>query len=99
MGKVDAAKWEALKLPGKLPKALTERVIEAVRTHPLGERYALSDGKVPGLSLEVATNGSASFVLRYRTRDGAQRTAGLGSAREVPLVEARAAAEKSRAHL
>src|SRR2546428_174715 len=83
MGKIDVAKREArlraLGLSGKLPEALTERVLEAVRTHPLGERYTLSDGEVRGLVLQVAANGAASFVLHYRTRDGIQHTTGIPS--------------------
>jgi len=83
MGKIDVAKREArlrtLGLSGKLPEALTERVLEAVRTHPLDERYTLSDGEVRGLVLQVAANGTASFVLHYRTRDGIQHTTGIPS--------------------
>ncbi|MCA1825499.1 MAG: tyrosine-type recombinase/integrase [Myxococcales bacterium] len=87
------ARLQQLGLRGKLPDALTERVLEAVRTHPLGERYSLSDGAVPGLELQVAADGAASFLLHYRTKDGRQRHIRIAGAGAMPLVDVRAAAQ------
>src|SRR5438132_258418 len=86
-----------LGLNGRLPSALTERVIEAVRTHPTGERFMLADGKVPGLALAVYPDGAASYVLQVRTRAGVARRCGLGSASRVTLQAARDEAERLRA--
>jgi integrase len=70
MGKADEERWQqrlrSLGLNGKVPEALTERVLEAVRTHPTGERYKLRDGEVPNLVLQVSPDGGASFLLYYR---------------------------------
>jgi len=72
MSKANEANWterlRALGFNGKLPAALTDAVIEAVRRRPLGARYVLPDGKVPGLSLRVGAGGAATFSLVYRTR-------------------------------
>jgi integrase len=44
--------------------ALTKRDIDALKPGP--RRTPYPDGKVPGLSLVVAPNGTKSFVLQYR---------------------------------
>ena len=96
MGKLDEAKREArlkaLGLRGKLPEAITERVLEAVRTHPQGERYALADGEVPGLALTVRPDGGAAWQLAYRTQDGTRRLLGLGAAGKAAVDQVRALA-------
>src|SRR5437667_2108 len=78
-----------LGLNGRLPEALTERVVEAVRTHPTGERYMLADGRVAGLALAVYPDGAANYVLQIRTQAGVARRCGLGSATSVTLEAAR----------
>lgn len=93
------ARLRSLGLNGKLPEALTERVVEAAQRRPTGERYMLADGKVPGLALAVYPDGAASYVLQVRTHAGLFRKCGLGSAAVVPLEAARAEAEKLRAHV
>jgi len=87
----------ALGMNGRLPTALTERVVDAVRTHPTGERFMLADGKVPGLALAVYPDGAASYVLQVRTQAGVARRCGLGSAASVTLEAARDEAERLRA--
>ena len=98
--KVDAARWEAdlrmLGVKGKLPSVLTQAVVDTAQRRPAGERCTLTDGKVPGLVLDVAGDGSAAFTLAYRTAAGVRRRQGLGSARAVTLEQARAEAEKVR---
>lgn len=96
MGKRDGANWKArmtaLGLRGKLPEVLTEKVVEAVRTHAQGARYRLSDGTVSGLSLQVDASGSASFVLQYRTKGGVARSLGLAAAGAISLDDVRSLA-------
>ena len=79
----------ALGLRGKLPDALTEKVLDAVQSHPTGERYKIVDGEVPGLALQVAADGAASFLLQYRNSDGAQRTLKVAAAGAMPLEAVR----------
>ena len=78
-----------LGLRGKLPDALTEKVLAAVQAHPTGERYKLADGEVPGLNLQVAADGAASFLLQYRNREGEQRTLKVAAAGAMPLEAVR----------
>ena len=93
MGKVNEelreSRLKALGLRGALPDMLTETVLEAVRTHPTGERYQLADGDVPGLVLAISGDGKASFLLHYRTKDGSQRTLKVASAGAMPLKAVR----------
>lgn len=101
MGTTNDGRWrellQQLGLRGKLPEVLTERVVEAVRARPLGKRYSLGDGTVPGLELQVAPNGAASFLLHYRTKDGRQRNMGLGRADEfASLDDVRTLAQRAR---
>jgi integrase len=99
--RVDAEKREArlraLGLKGKLPAVLNERVVEAVRTHPTGERFMLADGKVPGLALVVGPDGSASWLLQARSLAGNAIRHGLGSAVAVSLDDVRDEAQRVRA--
>jgi len=95
MGKANVEKREArlraLGLRGRLPEVLTERLLDAVRAHPTGDRYVITDGDVPGLVLQVAPNGAASFLLHYRTREGRQRTIKIAAAGAMPLEAVRSA--------
>src|SRR5437868_559686 len=91
------AKVRAIGVTGNLPGALTQKIVDAAQKHPTGHRFELSDGKVPGLLLSVAANGSACYVLQVRTLAGAARRPGLGSAATVPLEEARTEAVRLRA--
>src|SRR4051812_43822103 len=97
MRRTDDANWadrlRALGCRGKLPLALTDAVVEAARRRPLGERYVLADGEVPGLSLRVGKTGSATFWLHYRVQ-GRRRRQKIGAAGAVPLDEARARARR-----
>jgi len=64
---------------GKLPEALNQRIVDAVRTRPIGERFFLPDGKVPGLALDVKPDGSAAYVLQARSLAGKAIRMGLGA--------------------
>lgn len=93
MGRIDEAKridrLRAIGMRGKLPDVITETVLEAVRTHPQGEAYALADGRVPGLALEVGAGGAATFWLWYRTTAGQRRHLKIGAAGAISLDAAR----------
>lgn len=67
--------WEnllpALGVKGALPSALTKAVVEAAERKPLGFRYSLRDGVVPGLALRVGASGGAGiWWFAYRAHDG-----------------------------
>jgi integrase len=58
----------------------------------------LSDGG--GLRLDVDRNGNRSWIFRFKSPlTGKERYAGLGSADDVSLADARAAADEARAHI
>ena len=92
MGTLNRERWDAqmkaLGLRGKVPGKLTEEVVKAAQKKPLGHRYALADGEVAGLSLQVGAMGSASFVLAYETHEGTRTRMAVAPA-SVPLKEAR----------
>jgi len=79
---------------GTLPSSLTAAVVEAARRRPLGARYVLPDGEVPGLELRVGAAGGATFLLWYRTKAGQRRHQKIGAAGAVTLDDARARARK-----
>jgi integrase len=83
----------ALGCRGVLPRALTDAVVDAARRRPLGERYVLADGEVPGLSLRVGAGGGGTFWLHYRVH-GERRRQKIGAAGTVSLEEARARARR-----
>src|SRR4051812_7061099 len=101
MGRVNdekrIARLRALGLRGKLPDVLTETVLEAVRTHPQGEVYQLSDGRVPGLALEVGASGAGTFWLNYKTTSGIRRRLKIGLAGAITLGDVRALAMRALA--
>src|SRR5712691_12597507 len=91
------AKLRAIGMSGRLPASLTERVLDAVRGNPLGARYTLPCGEVPGLYLDVSGEGSALFMLGYRTTSGVRRQHKIATVGEVPLKDARALAQEALA--
>lgn len=103
MGRIDQQKridrLRALGMKGKLPDALTDSVLDAVRMHPQGECYSLSDGRVPGLALEVGSEGAATFWLWYRNRSGTRRHLKIGAAGSVTLKVARELAMEALAEV
>ena len=46
------------------------RVEQLKRTPPKTGRVEIWDAKTPGLCLRISTNGSATWSLRYRPRNG-----------------------------
>jgi integrase len=69
---------------------LTKTAVKAAEIK--SERYWIWDESVPGLGLLVLPSGVKSWVLRYRTQAGQQRTHTLGRALELGPDEARRAA-------
>jgi hypothetical protein len=61
----------ALGLKGKLPASITEEIVDRARLRPLGFRYTLRDGVVPGLALRVgAQGGPGVWWLGFRSGAG-----------------------------
>jgi integrase len=69
---------------------ITKATIKAAE--PKAERYWLWDETVPGLGMIVLPTGVKSWVLRYRTETGKQRTHTLGRCLEIHPDHAREAA-------
>src|SRR5437879_6057240 len=101
--RVDAGEWKRklrdLGGKGNLDGCrLTQRMVDDVqRRQDDGGRCSITDGKVPGLVLDVQPSGAAAFVLQFRTRAGVARRIGLGAASEVTREAARTEAERLRA--
>ena len=97
--KVDRERWNeklrAIGMSGRLPESLTERVLDAVRARPLGERYTLPDGEVPGMYLDVGAEGAALLMLGYRTKAGIRRQHKIATVGEVALRKARELAQEA----
>src|SRR5271169_3563342 len=47
-----------------MPKILTQAALDAVK--PGGQRFEISDGKLPALRLIVQPSGARSWAVRYR---------------------------------
>jgi integrase len=78
---------------------MTDRLTDAtVKRLALPERAAriYPDGGVPGFGCRVTAAGARSFVLRYRTRAGRERTFTIGSAGDWQVTAARAEAKRLR---
>lgn len=93
MGVADQELWKArllqLGMRGRLPGQLTQTVVNAARARPLGERYTLPDGEIPGLLLEVRDTGATTFTLLYRNAAKKKTRYTIGSAAKLSLDEAR----------
>lgn len=72
---------------------LTEKAIRALKAKE--KLYRVSDGQVPGLSLEVAPNGSKRWRLRFM-QNGKANMLSLGLYPEVTLADARDRALETR---
>jgi integrase len=66
---------------------ITKAIIKAAE--PRAERYWIWDELVPGLGMIVLPSGIKSWVLRYRTQAGKQRTHTLGRCLEIHPDQAR----------
>lgn len=67
--------WEnllaALGVKQPIPQSLTKGILEAAERRPLGFRFALRDGQVPGLALRVGARGGAGiWWFAFRAQDG-----------------------------
>lgn len=63
---------------------LTTKAIEKIK--PRAAAFYISDGKVPGLQLRIAPDGSRTWSVRYRI-GGKQRRLTLGDAKAIPLAD------------
>ncbi|MBB5745647.1 tyrosine-type recombinase/integrase [Brevundimonas variabilis] len=70
---------------------LTDRSVASAKALP-GQRFEISDGRTPGLSLRLNGATSKTWVLRYRTRDQRQMRLTLGKTSTLSLRDARALA-------
>lgn len=84
---------------GRVPDRLTQSIVDAAQRKPIGQRYTLPDGEVPGLLLEVGATGASSFALLYRNQAKTKRRLGLGNASALPLDEARKRAREALAKI
>ena len=74
---------------------LTKRFCDTVRV--ASGRIEIRDAKVRGLELRVTSNGSKTWVIRYRrASDGTKRSLVLGHYPETSLAEARMSASDAR---
>jgi hypothetical protein len=73
------------------------RVEQLKRTPPKTGRVEIWDAKTPGLCLRISTNGSATWSLRYRPRNGGgKQRITLGPADTLGLADARDRAARLR---
>jgi integrase len=100
MNEIQAAIWtdrlNRLGITRRQPANLTQTVVDAAQRRPLGERYVLADGEVPGLMLRLVTDGSAFYSFRFRNDAGKQPRLTLGAAKVLTLEQAR---QRARAEL
>jgi integrase len=60
---------------------LTDKLIEKLRA-PASDKHITWDDEVPGFGIRLTAENARSFVLRYRTRSGRDRTYTIGPAGE-----------------
>jgi integrase len=77
-----------------MPK-ITKRVVDAAAPDPAG-RFYVWDSELKGFGLQVLSTGVKSYVLRYRTHDGADRRATIGKHGALTPEEARRKADEMR---
>lgn len=73
-----------------MPK-ITKRVIDALQPSPEGEVF-LWDSELKGFGVRMMPSGVASYILKYRTREGRQRKLAIGRVGTLTTEEARNAA-------
>jgi integrase len=72
--------------------SITRAAVKAAQ--PAAEKYFIWDDRTPGLGLRVMPSGVVSWIYKYRTQSGVQRTQTLGRADIIHPDEARALAAK-----
>ena len=60
-----------------MPK-LTKRLVDAMTPDPAGRDHFAWDLDVKGFGLKVASSGSKTYVLQYRTAEGRSRRYSIG---------------------
>ena len=66
---------------------LTKKLIDAAE--PRATRYVIWDAEILGFGLSVSPSGNKSFILKYRSLDGAQRKPTVGRFGNLTLQQAR----------
>src|SRR5215472_8206842 len=72
---------------------LTDAIVRRLPTPKQGKRITV-DADVPGFGARITANGARSYVLRYTTRAGRERTYTIGDASVWRCTDAR---DKARA--
>src|SRR5882762_8050209 len=90
--RIDREVWEeklrACGVGGPFPAepAFNQRLFEAVRDRPPGQRALIADARVTGLVWQLQESGATSFFLEYR-RAGKLRRFGLGSISDLGAIK------------
>jgi integrase len=78
-----------------MAQRLTDTIVKRLPTPKLG-KHITPDSEVSGFGIRVTTNGARSYVLRYTTRAGRERTYTIGDASVWPCAAARDKAKELR---
>jgi integrase len=74
---------------------LTDAIVKRLST-PVAGKQITPDSEVPGFGIRVTANDARSYVLRYTTRAGRERTYTIGDALTWPCTAARDKAKELR---
>src|SRR5215831_14446851 len=85
----------AWRFPVAERKRLTDAIVRRLRTPEQG-KHITPDSEVPGFGARVTANGARSYVLRYTTRAGRERTYTIGDATVWRTTDARDKARELR---
>ncbi|MFD0846900.1 tyrosine-type recombinase/integrase [Sphingosinicella xenopeptidilytica] len=80
-----------------MPK-LTKRLVDAMTPSPLGEVF-LWDAELKGFGVRMMPSGVASYILKYRNREGRQRKLAIGRVGALTTEEARTLARQKLAEV
>lgn len=70
-----------------MPK-LTKRIIDGLKPDPVSELFAW-DSELKGFGVRIMPSGVASYILKYRNKEGRQRRLALGRVGALTPEEAR----------
>jgi integrase len=90
-------RWVSTRDKRMTGQTITKRTLDAWLSAHRGAERRLWDDKVLGFGVGQKPSGVASFILQYRTEDGASRRMTLGRVTELTPDEARKAAEQHKA--
>lgn len=80
-----------------MPK-LTKRLVDALMPSPQGEVF-LWDAELKGFGVRMMPSGVASYILKYRNREGRQRKLAIGRVGALTTEEARTLARQKLAEV